>query len=449
MSSFRFFCVLVGVFTLIIPSTTYAASLPARLKSPDFTSPNQEYEAAIVMDVTTHKILYEYNADKPWTAASLTKLVGALTFIDRQPAWNAVVSIKEQDEVGGGRLRVEDGATMTIQDLMYASITGSANNAATAFARLSGLGLQGFVQAMNQKAKSLGCTNSVFTDPSGMDVGNTITARDLLKIASAAFSNQYIQRPASTAYYTFNILNTSEVKTIKSTDDLLLDPDNGLYVTGGKTGFLYESRNNFVYKVRKNKDASDSELMIVVLGAYTRSDLFSIAHKLADWSWDSYTWDSNIAASLPQTTNPTPIQPEPTETESTEFGNGTLIKTADSPSVWYIYNNKKYILLDGVFLDAYFPTSPILTVKQSIADSLPDARPYTFDDGILLKSKSNPTVYYMHNGYLRPIISANAFETQGFDWDDIYTTSQFVLDNYKLGSLVTAESNLGTLLTAR
>ncbi|MBU2566873.1 serine hydrolase [Patescibacteria group bacterium] len=449
MKNVQIFFVITGLFLFLLPETAFADTIPSRLTTAhDFTTHDQEYEAAIVMDVNTHKILFEKNADELWTAASITKLIGALTFIDRQSAWDAVVSIKEQDEVGGGRLRVDDGATMTIQDLMYSSITGSANNAATALARLSGLGMQGFVQAMNQKAKSLGCTKSIFTDPSGMDVGNTITARELLKIASAAYADERIQKPASTSSYTFKILNTGEAKTIKNTNELLLDPDNGLYVTGGKTGFLYESRNNFVYKVRKSKDDAQSELLIVVLGAYTRFDLFDIAHQLADWSWASYTWDSSLASNLP---TPTPTKPteDPDTTLKSVIINGTLIKTSDSPAVWYVYNQKKYVLLDGVFLDAYFPTTPIITVTKTVAESLADDRPYTFDDGILLKSKSSPVVYYMNNGYLRPIVSASAFERQGFDWDDIYITSQFVLDGYKIGSLVTADSSLNTQLTIR
>ncbi|MFZ6015211.1 MAG: D-alanyl-D-alanine carboxypeptidase family protein [Patescibacteria group bacterium] len=443
-------CALCAVLVGIFGTSQYAQAfdLPARASSADYVfTPDKDFQAAVVMDVNTKKILFEYQKDRKWTAASLTKLVGALVFMDTQPAWDAIVAIKEIDEVGGGRLRVDDGSTMSIEDLMYSSITGSANNAATAFARLSGLGLAGFVQAMNAKARSLGCNDSIFTDPSGMDVGNTITATDLLKIATAAFNRERIQKPASTSEYKFTIRNTGEEKIIKNTNDLLLKPDNGLYVTGGKTGFLYESLHNLVYRVRPNRDGADRELMIVVLGAPSRADLFAHAEKLAKWTWSSYTWDAAQASALPviapQTASPAePAVPSPQvlgmEDIKPDFPNGTLIKTAESPAVWYLWNNKKYILLDGVFLDLYFRGTPIQTVSTSVAESMPHVRPYTFDDGALLKYKGEPAVYVVYSGSLHPIVSGEVFESLGFSWNDIHEAPKFLLDQYTKGWLVTS-----------
>ncbi len=256
----------------------------------EFVPKAGDFESALVLDYKTKKVLYSYKPDIAWPAASLTKLTGALTFLDRNLNFNRIVSILKQDEVGGGRLRVKSGATMTIRDVIYSSIVGSANNAATALARISGLGTKNFVAAMNKKAKAIGCQYTVFHDASGMDEENLTTATDMAKIAMAAFAKPEIRRPASTASYTFKIRNTGEAHTIKNTDTLLLDEDNGLYVTGGKTGYLEESKNNLVLKVRPDAKSVNKDLLIVVFGADTRDQLFLAASRLAKWSWLSYTW---------------------------------------------------------------------------------------------------------------------------------------------------------------
>jgi D-alanyl-D-alanine endopeptidase (penicillin-binding protein 7) len=432
MKFLRFFWSLSIVFVAITPITTYAAT-PHRVALADFSHSEKDFAAAIVMDVNTKEILYEYNADKPWVPASLTKLVGALVFTERQPAWDAVVALKEIDEVGGGRLRVDEGATMSIQDLMYSSIVGSANNAATAFGRLSGLGYDGFIAAMNRKVRDLGCTVSYFEDASGMDVDNLTTARELLIIANAAFSRPEIQKPASTAEYSFIIRNSGELKTIHNTNDLLLDPDNDLYVTGGKTGFLYESLNNLVYRV-KPSEPDDRELLIVVLGSPSRSGMFATAERLAKWSWGTYSWEGTPSSAL---------------AEAAEIPNGTLIKKADSPAVWYVWKGKKYILLDGVFLDHYFKGTPITTVSPDIVDAFFSARPYTFDDGELLKSPKSPVVYFVQHGMIRPISSEAAFNSMGWSWSNIVTAPEWLLNTYSQGLAINTQNTDSVLLTSR
>ncbi|MFH1078547.1 MAG: serine hydrolase [Patescibacteria group bacterium] len=251
-----------------------------------------EFAAAIVMDVTSRKVLYEYKADTPRSAASLTKLMGALVFLDHRPSWNAVVAITKADEVGGGRLRVASGATMTTLDLLYSSITASANNAATAMARVSGLGMKGYVRAMNQKSTAIGLTGTTFVDASGMDPKNITTARDMALIALRAYDADVIRRCATTAEYGFRIRNTGQTKVIKNTNDLLIGKEyDDVFVTGGKTGFLYESMYNLAVRLRPMSDKNGKrQLMVVVLGAPARESSFSSANGLAQWAWKAYKW---------------------------------------------------------------------------------------------------------------------------------------------------------------
>ncbi|MCI0479373.1 serine hydrolase [Candidatus Uhrbacteria bacterium] len=282
--------ILVGA---LLPASCLAVGAPVKSSGAmEYARSDGEFAAAVVMDAATRKVLYEYRADAPRTAASLTKLMGALVFIDHRPRWNAVVSITKADEVGGGRLRVASGASMTALDLFYSSVTASANNAATAMARVSGLGMKGFVKAMNARAKAFGLTNTTFVDPSGMDPKNMTTARDMAVLALKAFETDPIRRSATTAKYGFTIRNSGERKVISNTNDLLTGKDyDDLYVTGGKTGFLYESMYNLAVRVRPSDDEDARRtLMVVILGSPTRTGSFESADGLARWAWKAYRW---------------------------------------------------------------------------------------------------------------------------------------------------------------
>jgi D-alanyl-D-alanine endopeptidase (penicillin-binding protein 7) len=293
----RLYCLSVlFLWALLLPSAVFANTNDEVLglnasSTSSYSRSEKEFASALVIDAKSKKVLYEYNADKKWSVASITKLMTSLVFLEHRPSWNKIVSIKKQDEVGGGRLRVKTGATMSVLDLFYSSISASANNTAMAMARISGLSQKNFVKAMNSKAKALGLKNTTFADQSGMDPKNLSTARDLAKLATTAFNIEAIRRPASTAKYKFVVRNTGELKVLTNTNDLLFGKDfDDLYVTGGKTGFIYESMYNLVVRLKPTgAKGSDRALMIVVLGAPTRESSFTSAKGLAEWAWKGYT----------------------------------------------------------------------------------------------------------------------------------------------------------------
>ncbi|MEO5928199.1 MAG: serine hydrolase [Patescibacteria group bacterium] len=291
----RFIATLVTAACLCIPQVGSAKAVsPAMISGAHaYSRSSNEFAAAIVVDQRSGEVLYEYHADDARSAASLTKLMGALVFIDHSPDWNKIVDIRAQDEVGGGRLRVASGATLRVIDLLYSSITASANNAAVALARVTGIGQATFVKEMNAKAKALGLAHSSFVDSSGMDPKNITTARDMAALATAAFNVDPIRKVATTGSYTFKVRNTGEMHKIKNTNDILTSSAyDGYYVTGGKTGFLYESMYNLAVRVRPSTDkASDRQLMVVVLGSPTREASFKTGTSLANWAWKAYKWE--------------------------------------------------------------------------------------------------------------------------------------------------------------
>lgn len=250
-----------------------------------------EFASALVIVPKTHEVLYAFKPDKPHVAASLTKLANALVFVQLKPNMSKVVALRKDDEVGGGRLRVSSGATMTIQDLLYSSITASANNAAMALARISGLSKTTYLKEMSKAVKGIGATHTTFYDFSGMDPRNMTTASDMARIAEITFAEPLIQRAASKVSYTFRVQNTGEIKTLRNTNTLLThDPD--VWVVGGKTGYLEESKYNLVMQARPmtsdGKPVYGQDVIVVVFGAPTKEGQFTAAKRLAQWAWRTH-----------------------------------------------------------------------------------------------------------------------------------------------------------------
>lgn len=246
-------------------------------------------KAYAVMDISTGQMLIQKNADVPRTAASLTKLVSAMVVLDTKPKLTKAVAMTKQDQVvggcsqGGGCVKSAVGVKYTIDGLFHASLMPSANNAAAALARSTGLSSEQFALKMNEKAKSLGAINTQFNEPTGMDPTNVTTAADYAKIIAAAYKNDYLRKIAQkTSYALKSSSNSKYNQTLKNTDKLLANLDVKILIA--KTGFLQESQYNFGSVLKyHNRD----ELAVVVLGEEKQSLAFSETALLAKLAEDA------------------------------------------------------------------------------------------------------------------------------------------------------------------
>lgn len=276
----------IFLFILLIPTASFAAGPVLIDPSAKFPRETLTSDAAIVIDAATGETLFEHRVDDLRVVASLTKLMTSVIAMEQGPDMSRKVKIASEDEVGGGRLQVPAGTSVTTKDLFYSALVGSANNAAEAMARTSGLARALFLDQMNVRAATLGMSKTHFTDPSGMDVGNVSTARDLSKLARYAFANPTLSRMSSTFNYRFTAYTPKALaKSIKNTNRLLVvDPD--IYITGGKTGYLEESQYNLAIRARDN----GRQVVVVTLGANTRTASFDETKALAHWAFANYRW---------------------------------------------------------------------------------------------------------------------------------------------------------------
>jgi len=252
---------------LVLPTTSFALEMPR--SGNDLAQMNGVSAAAFaVVDAKTGSVLMEKGSDDPRVPASLTKLVTALVVLDAKPKLSRTVSMATADQTagmcgsGGACIKSKAGVKFTVDGLFHAALIPSANNAANALARSTGLSSSEFVARMNKKAASLGAANTYFYEPTGLDPRNTTTALDYTKIVAAAFSNSYLRQVAALSRYTLKSTNYSGyTQTIKNTDKLLADAD--MQMLGAKTGYLDEAQYNFASLL---KYRGGQELAIVVLG---------------------------------------------------------------------------------------------------------------------------------------------------------------------------------------
>lgn len=284
----------VAVVSSTVPTAPTAVSIVPSVTSA-FNPSDYGITAAYAMTPKSRRELYAWNAEQSWPIASLTKLVSALAWKDKALPMKKVVKLLKQDEVGGGRLRVAVGTKVYFEDLWYSSITASANNAAVALARLSGLTAKQMTALMTKEAKLAGAKNATFADASGMDANNTASAREMALIADRAFSVRAIQKAASTTGYVVRVIGKKITKHLIWTTNRLLRYDPDVWVIAGKTGYLDESRHNLVVWMRPvgvdGKPETGKDVLIVVYGAPTSDKMFAAAKALAQslWKSDAFT----------------------------------------------------------------------------------------------------------------------------------------------------------------
>lgn len=247
--------------------------------------------AYIVLDRATGMILTMKQEHRVWPIASLTKLVTADVVLDYQVPVTKTADVRTIDDVGGARLAVSSGDQFSVNDLFYATLTASANNAANALSRTTGLAKTDFVKEMNARATTLNLAQTKFVEPTGIELGNVSTVSEFAQIARKVLARDEIRRYTTTVNKKISVINKGTTKKMTSTNWMLYKPAyDDVWVTGGKTGYLHESGWNLVVTLRPSSEDKDRELLLVVFGADSRNDSFEDAERLADWAWAAHEW---------------------------------------------------------------------------------------------------------------------------------------------------------------
>ncbi len=201
-------------------------------------TPSIRAASYLLIDAHTGRHLASKNAETARAVASTQKLVTALVILDAGNLDKPVKVMLSDTKVEPTCLGLRPGEVYTRRHLLYAFLIKSCNDVANVLARDNAGSISAFATKMNAKARSLGCTNSNFKNPHGLTVGGQYsTARDMGRIAMAAYRSPVIRDAVKRSYYTFRKNNGSTV-TLKSTNNLLgaMPECNGM-----KTGYTVAS----------------------------------------------------------------------------------------------------------------------------------------------------------------------------------------------------------------
>lgn len=244
-------------------------------------------DTAIVMDSNSGKVLFEEEADKPRSIASVTKLLTSVVCLDQGTPLSTTVTYEDAYNPGGATMDVYDSDTLTLENVLYGALIPSANNMAMTLAHTCGVSYGDFIARMNTYASEHGAVSTHVDEPTGLDSDNVSTARDLATLARSIFSSHpdIYEHAADTSTYSFATQNTH--RTVSEASTNLFDGRGKYEVVGFKTGYLppYADRT-LVLKVRKID--SEKTVIVVLLGNPEYRTIFDEAYSLVDWTFNNW-----------------------------------------------------------------------------------------------------------------------------------------------------------------
>ena len=260
-------CFLAAVVALMTFSTRVTALSAEELPAP----------SAVLMEASTGKVLFEKNAHEQRPCASITKVMTLLLVMEaldegRIHLEDMVSASEHASSMGGSDIWLEPGETMSVDDLLKATVIVSANDAAVALAEYVSGSEEAFVQRMNERAAELGMTNTVFKNCNGLDEdGHVTTAYDIALMSRALIQHEKIFDYTQVWMDELRGGKTQLVNTNK-----LLKSYSG--ITGLKTGTTGKAGSCMAATAERD----GMSLVAVVLGCASTEDRFFFFFLLLD-----------------------------------------------------------------------------------------------------------------------------------------------------------------------
>ena len=247
-------------------------------------------EAAVVMENTTNTILYSKNADEELFPGSTVKIMTCLLALENTQLTDQVTMTATGVSGvtdGGASISSQVDEVFTVEQCLYAIMVSSANDIALQIAEHVGGSVENFVQQMNTTAQKLGCTNTVFTNPTGLpDDQQHTTAHDMALIMQAAIQNEDFQTIAAATSYTIPATNKAAARNLTSKFTMTDTGSTGFYegCIGGKEGYTEASGSTLVCAAKRN---GMTLISVVLKGAsgQTAPDAASILN----YGFDNFT----------------------------------------------------------------------------------------------------------------------------------------------------------------
>ena len=216
-------------------------------------------DTGILMDADTGTVLFDKGGDQQRYPASITKIMTLLVAVENS-SMDEQVTFTETGvrnvAADSSNINSKVGEVMTMQDCLHALMIISANDAAAQIAEHVGGTEQNFIDMMNQRAAEIGCTNTHFTNSSGLpDENHYSSAKDMALIFREGLKNKDFRSVLGDADYTIQPTNMTSDKRVMHTHHPMFAPESDIYYPGcigGKTGFTNLAAHTLVTAVEQN-----------------------------------------------------------------------------------------------------------------------------------------------------------------------------------------------------
>ena len=272
------------LFALLLAAAVAASASAQALQPPEVAA-----KSYILLDMTSHQVLAEREADAPADPASLTKLMTAYIVFnavkEKRLSLTQPIPISKrawEERKGGGSLMfIDTTMTPTVDELLHGVIIQSGNDASVALAEAVGGTLDGFVAMMNRQAQAWGLKNTAFKNVTGLtEAGHGSTARDLSVIASHVITDH-------PDFYTYYAIKDYKYNNIAQPNrNLLLRRDPT--VDGMKTGYTEAAGYCLVASAQRDFPNGRRRLLSVVLNTTSMEARASESQKLLNWGFQAF-----------------------------------------------------------------------------------------------------------------------------------------------------------------
>ena len=272
-------------FALLFGITTYAKEEPEQLYA----------QSAVLMDADSGRILFEKNGNEQKPMASTTKIMTCILALEEGNPEDVVTASAYAERQPKVHLDVKEGERYRLQDLLYSLMLESHNDSAVMIAEHIGGSVKGFAELMNAKAKKIGCKDTYFVTPNGLDASDekgkhSTTAADLARIMSYCIKDsekkeEFIRITGAKSYEFSDIEHTRTFSC--SNHNAFLTMMEGAF--SGKTGFTGEAGYCYVGALKRD----DRTFVVALLGCgwpNNKTYKWSDTKKLMQYGLDNYRY---------------------------------------------------------------------------------------------------------------------------------------------------------------
>jgi len=244
---------------------------------PSTRAPKLGSAAALVQDQRTGEFLLAKQAETAMPIASITKLMTAMVVLDAKLRMDEVITIKDADidTLRHSHSHLPVGTQLTRREALLIALMASENRAAHALGRTYPGGVHALVNAMNEKARVLGLSETRFDDPTGLSDRNVSSAQDLSRLADMAC--RYPEICAFTTTAEVNLQHGRRRLHFINTNALVRDPRWQIGLS--KTGYIEEGGRCLVMQTQLGQ----RPVLIVLLNSTGKNTRFADANRIKTW----------------------------------------------------------------------------------------------------------------------------------------------------------------------